>query len=166
MPQPRCESNFHDNTITKDHYDDSCRNAKKPNEHRQTKTSKMIKKNIRTIKNEERRNSISNFLSIFRRFKNTSSIKTRRKKILVTHMQCKTGDSKYDRQDIADVFAEFYEDLNTSTTKKHEHEHEDKYEQHQDTLRPFAMQEIADAINQLKRGKAADTRGVNAEMIK
>ena len=53
-----------------------------------------------------------------------------------------------------------------STTKKHEHEHEDKYEQHQDTLKPFTMQELNDAINQLKRGKAADTRGVNAEMIK
>ena len=50
------------------------------------------------------------------------------------------------------MFAEFYKELYTSTTKmqEHEHEQEDKYEQ--------------DAINQL-RGNAANTRGVNAEMI-
>ena len=64
------------------------------------------------------------------------------------------------------MFAECCEELYTSTTNTHEHEHEDKYEQHQDTMTPFRMQEINDAINQLKRGKEADTKGVNAEMIK
>ena len=34
------------------------------------------------------------------------------------------------------------------------------------TKKPFTMQELNDAINQLKRGKAADRRGVNADMIK
>ena len=88
-----------------------------------------------------------------------------RKSLQQTHMQDKTGNIKYDRQDIADVFAEFYEELYTSTTKRHEHEHEDTYEQHHHTVKPFTMQELNDAIH-LKRGRAADTRGVNAEMIK
>ena len=39
-------------------------------------------------------------------------------------------------------------------------------QQHQDTMKPFTMQELNDAINQFKRGSAADTIGVNAEMIK
>ena len=33
-------------------------------------------------------------------------------------------------------------------------------------MKPFTMQELNDAINQLNRGKARDTREVNAEMIK
>ena len=33
-------------------------------------------------------------------------------------------------------------------------------------MKPFTMQEFSDAINRHKRGKAADTRGVNAVMIK
>ena len=81
-------------------------------------------------------------------------------------MQGKASNNRCDRQDIPDVFAEFCEELHTSTSKTHEHELEDKYEQHQDTMKPFTMQELNDAINQLERGKAADTRGVNAEMIK
>ena len=43
-------------------------------------------------------------------------------------MQDKTGKDKYDRQGIADVFAELYEKLYTSTTMTHEHEHEDDYD--------------------------------------
>ena len=83
-------------------------------------------------------------------------------------MQDKASTNKYDRQDIADVFAEFYEERHTSTTMTHEHEPEPEgnYEQHQQTKKPFTTQELSEATNQLKRGKAADTREVNAEMIK
>ena len=73
------------------------------------------------------------------------------------------------RQAIADVYVEeIDEELYTSTTKTHEreHEHEDKYEQHQETLKPSTMQELNDANNHLKRGRAADTRRVKAEMTK
>ena len=41
------------------------------------------------------------------------------------------GSNKYDREDIADVFAEFYGELHTSATKTHEHEHEGKWFLHQ-----------------------------------
>ena len=72
------------------------------------------------------------------------------------------------RQDIAGVLAELCEELYTQTTKSHEpkHEHENKFERHRDTMEPFTMQELNDAINQLEKGKATDTRGVNADMIK
>ena len=116
-----------------------------------------------TIKNEERRNRIANILSTFRGLKNTTSITTRRKNILVTHMQDKDGDNNNDRPHAANVFAEFYEELYTSTTKTRSHEHEDKYE-HQGTMKPFTLRERNDAINQLKRGKATNTRGVNAKL--
>ena len=82
------------------------------------------KDKIRTIKNEERRNKIANNLSTFGGLKNTTSIKTRRKKILVTYRQDKDGNNKYDRHDIADVFEYFWGDLYTSTTKKHEAIHD------------------------------------------
>ena len=47
------------------------------------------------------------------------------------------------------MFAEFYEELYTSTTKTHEHE--DNCEQYQGTMKPFTMQELNDAINQFER---------------
>ena len=103
------------------------------------KTSKMIKKKIRTIRKrgEAKQNHKHSEL------KDTTSIKTRRKNILIQRTRkTKMTTSKYDRQDIADVFAELFEDLYTLTTKKHEHAHEDKYEQHQDTMKPFTMQEL------------------------
>ena len=80
----------------------------------------------------------------------------RTQKKVKTHMQNKDGNNKYHRQDIADVFAEFYDDLCTSTTKKHEHEHEDKSEQPQDSIKQFTRQELNDDINQLKRGEATE----------
>ena len=53
------------------------------------------------------------------------------------------------------LFAEFCEDLYTSTTKKHEHErNEDKYEQHQDTLKPVTMQELNDAHQPTEKRKS------------
>ena len=60
-------------------------------------TSKMMKKKMRKIENEERRHKLANILSNFRGFKNTTSIKTRRKKVRATHMQDKAGNNKYDR---------------------------------------------------------------------
>ena len=123
-----------DNTITtRDHEEPQRPHKQKrnttPNCDRQAKrdTSKMIKKKIRTIENEEMRNKIANIWSTFRGLKNTTSIKPR-KKILTTHTQDKDGINKYDRQDTADVVAELYEEFHTSTTKTLEHEHEDKHE--------------------------------------
>ena len=63
--------------------------------------------------------------------------------IYITHMQDEVGNNKYDRQDFADVFADVYDELHTSTTKTHERErereHEDKCQQHQDTKKPITM---------------------------
>ena len=66
-------------------------------------------------------------------------------------MQDKVDNNKYDY---------------SSTTKTHDHEPEDRHKQPQHMMRPFTMQDLDKAINQHKRGKVADTRGVNAEMIK
>ena len=69
------------------------------------------------FKNEERRHKIESILSHFRGSKNVLSIKTRRKKVLLTHMQDKASNNKEDRQDVADVLEEFCEVFYTSTTK-------------------------------------------------
>ena len=86
----------------------------------------MIKKKIRTIKNEKRRHNIASILSTSRGLKNTTFLKTRRKNILMTRMQGEAGNNKFGRQNLADVFAKLCEELCTSTTKTHEHQHEDK----------------------------------------
>ena len=78
-------------------------------------------------------------------------------------MQDKTGTNKYVRQGTADVSAAFYAELYTSTMKTHRHE--DRRNQPQHTMTPFTMQEVVNAINQLKKkkNKGADARGANAK---
>ena len=79
---------------------------------------------------------------------NTTSIKTSlRKNFLTAHMQDKIGTNKYDRQGIADVFAEFYEEVYTSTTRTHGHEGSRNQPQH--TMTPVTMQQLDDAINHI-----------------
>ena len=76
--------------------------------------------------------------------KQTTSINTRRKKLLITHMQDKAGNNKDNIQDVADVFAKFYEEPCTSSTRTHEHE--DNHEQLQHRTKPFTMQDPIDAM--------------------
>ena len=94
----------HDNSTTTNEHAESLRQLVQkrdstPHEDRRPKTD-TIKNTICTI--NKRRWETSNF----RDFKHTTSIKTRRKCLLITHRQDKTGNSKYDRQGIADVFVE------------------------------------------------------------
>ena len=56
-------------------------------------------------------------------------------------MQDKADTNKHHIQGIADVFAEFYEELCTSTTKTHEHEPMDNCEQLQQAMTPNTTQD-------------------------
>ena len=81
-----------------------------------------IKETVRAVENNEWSQNVADIFCIFRGLNNTTSIETRLKKVLITHMQDKTGTNKCDRQGIAKVFAEFYKELYASTIKTHEHE--------------------------------------------
>ena len=118
---------------------------------------------IRPINKDERRQQIASILSNICGMKNATSINSRRKKVIMGHMQDKTGTDKYVRQALRSGCrvkrgAPLHDDEDTRTrgqlrsTQTH-------------TMTPFTMQELENAINQLKRGKVADTKGFNAGTI-
>ena len=70
------------------------------------------------------------------------------------------GTKRTERQEIADVFAEFYENLYNSIAEPKQ------FTQPRDNIPPFTMSELNKAISQLKLGKAPDAKGLRAEMLK
>ena len=115
------EEQPHDNTIMNNDHDESLRRLVQkrnttPIEDGRTKkdTSKMIKKKIRTTKTEEGRHKIA-YLSTFRGLKNTTSKKTRRKKVLTTHMQDRAGNEKHLRRLLRGALDVNDEDARTRT---------------------------------------------------
>ena len=75
------------------------------------------------------------------------------------------GQTQHNRQSIADVFATFYEHLYKDSDK-----HSDTTQTHNDNtddcIPAFTSQELGKALGQLKTGKAADSNGIVAEMLK
>ena len=76
-------------------------------------------------------------------------------------MMDKNGQLQTDRKKIADIFAEFYEDLYAS---REESETLDPILVSQ--VPPFTLKELTDAVKSLRSKKCADTAGIRAEMLK
>ena len=76
-------------------------------------------------------------------------------------MQDKQGVIPHDRKAIADLFADFYEELYASR------EQAEPLEVPQTTpVPPFTMRELIEGLKTLKSKKCADTAGIRAEMLK
>ena len=101
---------------------------------------------------EEKTISYQYALEQFRDLKSIARIKTRRRRTLITHMTDKYGAKRTTRQDIADVFAKFYEHLYNSTAEPTQQERPD------DDLSPFTRTELDKAISGLRLGKAPTPR--------
>ena len=95
-----------------------------------------------------------------------------KKRILITKVKNKEGETIKTRQGIANVFAKFYEDLYESeedyTGRGMElRTEEDGKELEQDNfIKEFTINEIQDAIDRLIKGKAKDSNGIRAEQLK
>ena len=123
--------------------------------------SKQIKKEIRTIKRLERRTQISKILSQYKNLKSIAGIKSQKKKELISSMVSASGEEVYDRQSIANVFANFYEQLYEDKCKtKHIGSNTEE------RIEDFSSAELGAALKQLKSGKAADANSICAEMLK
>ena len=95
-----------------------------------------------------------------------------KKRILIPKVKSKEGESIKTRQGIANVFAKFYEDLYEGEDSgagkgmdSRTEEDERRPDQH-DPIPEFTNNEIQDAIDRLKKGKARDSSGVRAEQLK
>ena len=119
--------------------------------------STIINKKTRTIKHEERTHNIAIILNNWcglKKKKKTRHPSTPDARKSSQHMQGKAGNNKYERERILRMCSQSSVRSSKRQRRRHEHKHEDTYEQHPHTMKPFTVQELNEAINQLKRGKA------------
>ena len=94
------------------------------------------------------------------------------KRIFIPKIKNEEGETIKTRQGIADVFAKFHEDLyegeedfiEKRTYLLTEVEEEDP--EQNDFIKEFTKNEIQDAIDRFKRGRAKDSNGIRAEQLK
>ena len=132
--------------------------------HMRVALGKQIQKAIRAKRAHEKTAKINTILSEFKDLKRLSTILGPPKTKVIVEVQASDGDLKNDKADIAEVFAQFYEDLYRSKfnlSKLDVYEHKGS-----ETIAPFTINELTAALKQMKGGKACDTTGICAEMLK
>ena len=129
--------------------------------------SLAIRKLLQHIRRHQREEKIQQVILNRRGLRHIADIKRNHARILIPSMTTREGTTTTDRQSIADVFATFYEDLykcrsceDTTTDVINP-----SRDQRQD-IRPFSLEEVSIAINQLRNGRCKDTTGLIAEMLK
>lgn len=96
--------------------------------------------------------------------KRVTAVKSRRKKVLITHMMDQYGFEKTGRMDIANIFADFYSQLYADMGNKDEQTKNDIDKE--PDLTPFTREELVREIKQLKNNRCKDSAGLVAEMLK
>ena len=137
------------------------RRAQKTGTVEKTEISKQIQKHVRRIRREKQHEKISETLAEFRDLKHIPRVKTMQRKKLIVQMRDDNGELQTDRKAIADIFADFYEQLYASR------EHIEGLEVTQTSpVPPFTLRELTECLKTLKSRKCADTAGIRAEMLK
>ena len=134
--------------------------------------SKKIKKCIRDNKRMKRQEKFEKILEEVKGTRNIRIIISVKKRVLITKIKNKEGETIKTGQGIANVFAKFYEDLyegeedfiEQGTDSRTDIEEEDP--EQNNFIKEFPKNEIQDAIDRLKRGKAKDSNGIRAEQLK
>ena len=126
-----------------------------------TEISKLIQKRIRRVKREIQHEKVAHTLREFRDLKRIPRIKTVKKRKLIVQMMDRDGQYRTDRKGIAEIFADFYEQLYSSAQQTSTNGIP------QTTfVAPFTLHELTHALKNLKRNRCADTTGIRAEMLK
>ena len=126
-----------------------------------TEVSKQIQKHVRKIRHQKQHEKIAETLAAFRDLNQIPKIKTVQRKKLIVQMADKSGTVQTDRKRIADIFADFYEELYAS------HQGAETLDNSQTIpVPPFTLSEITAAVKTLKSKKCTDTAGIRAEMLK
>jgi exonuclease III len=125
--------------------------------------SKDLQRELRAWDRLQKRQRIDRILSEFKGLQKIASIKNNDKKHRLTSVKDDVGDIKYDRQEIVDVFASFYESLYAKRASVRKMEVPNTAN---NTIARITAEEIRKQLCQMKNGKSADTAGIVAEMIK
>ena len=126
-----------------------------------TEISKLIQKRVRRVKREIQHEKVAQTLHEFRDLKRIPRIKTVKKRKLIVQMVDRDGNRQTDRKAIADIFAEFYKELYSSTQQTTTTDITGTT-----IVTPFTLIELTQALKSLKRNRCADTNGIRAEMLK
>ncbi|CAK0876937.1 unnamed protein product [Prorocentrum cordatum] len=129
-----------------------------------TRWSKEIQKRIRARRVNAKLGKAERILEEFRGIRQLKEMAGNRSKCHITEMKDKDGHLHNDRTSIAEVFAQFYEDLYATTRGQ------DRPEVYApggaESVPPFTTEELDAAIRLMKKGKAGDDHGVKAELLK
>ena len=134
--------------------------------------SKEIKKCIRDKKRCKRQEKIQKKSGKVKGTKNITNIKSVKNRIFIPKVKNKEGDIVKTRQGIANVCAQFYEELYEGEDEHVDEdvmtgaEGEDEESEQSIKIKEFTTEEIQSAIDRLKKGKAKDSSGVRAEQLK
>ena len=118
--------------------------------------SKEIKKCIRDNKRCERKEKSKKFWKA-KGTKNITNIKSVKKRILISKVKNKKGEAVKTRQGIANVFAQFYEELYEGEDEQVDEdvmtraEGEDEESEQSINIKEFTTEEIQSAIDRLKK---------------
>ena len=126
-----------------------------------TNLSKEIQKHVRRMKREKRHRQIAATLEAFKGLKRIPEMKSQVRKRYINQMKDKHGDLCTERTSIANIFADFYEQLYSSTNAAQQIE-----ETGTSLIPAFTRQELVSAIKGLKSNRCKDTAGIKAEMLK
>ena len=118
-------------------------------------------------KEKYERQQISETLENFRRLKRIPRIKTRERKQFINQMKDKHGNTQTERKRIADVFAEFYEELYSAQPVETDRvDTNEVLNSETEQIPPFTKDELVKAVRTLKTDRCPDSAGIKAEMLK
>jgi hypothetical protein len=139
------------------------RKALPANDAERREVSKQIQREIRRVRRVKQHQKIAETLERFENLKRIPSIKTVRKRTLIVKMVNKDGKAESDRMSIANISADFCEQLYAS---RHESHIDAPHDDDSQNIDPFTRDELVKTIKDLNSNRCADSKGVKAEMLK
>ena len=127
-----------------------------------TKLEKQIQREIRALARARMRTRIGKILTQFTGLKFITGIRNNQKRHLIGSMLDKDGTLQTGRQETADVFADFYEQLFSEATAA---ENDINYCAVPQQVEPVSVNELQAQLTKMAMGKAADNNDVVAELL-
>jgi hypothetical protein len=124
--------------------------------------SKLIQKNIRKDLRAHKREEVAEKVTAFKDLRSISGIKKRRKKHNLVSIKDAENRLQTSRQEIMDVFADFYGDLYKANA---DHKYHDATFSSTSKIEDITEDEVRIQLNKMKKHKAGDSAGSVAEML-
>ena len=123
--------------------------------------SKRIQKEMKTLDRQRRSEQVKTILEEFRDLGRLEKTRTRKVSRLISSIKAPDGAVKKDRNEIANVFADFFAALCSDSNRV-------AYEHHEHPAQPIAdvtKKEVIAQLAKMATGKCADESGIVAELV-